>query len=97
MNANIRIYDNGGKTFDRYTVVYMDEPDFGGGYEGCYACVGMSEHPFDPQGFSQHSTARPGRHLGWRIKWEDLPEDCQKLVRRDLAVDVQDIESITRL
>jgi len=81
-NRPVRIYDNGGKTFDRYTVVYMDETEC---RHGRFAAVGMSEHPFHPQGFGQHCSAMPGRHLGVRITFETLPEDCQKLVRRDLG------------
>jgi hypothetical protein len=73
------IYDNGGKTLDRYEVVY-DAYCGDGLYEG----VGMSEHPFHPQGFGQHGEVKPGRHLGKRIKFEDLPADCQKLVMSDL-------------
>ena len=76
----VRCYDNGGKTFDRYTVVFMDLPEY---QPGTYAAVGMSEHPFDPQGFGQHCSAMPGKHLGKRIKLEDLPVDCQKLVEMD--------------
>lgn len=78
---NIRIYDNGGKTCDRYTVIFMDCPEY---QPGTYAAVGMNERPFHPQGFGQHCTAMPGRHLGRRIKFEDLPPDCQKLVLADL-------------
>ena len=80
---SIRIYDNDGKTADRYTVVYMDHPTRAGLYE----CVGMDEKPFHPQGFGQHSEAMPGLHLGRRIKLTDLPKDCQKLVLRDLKDD----------
>ena len=79
---NIRCYDDGGKSVDRYTVVYMDQPE--SGYKH-YACVGMSANPFHPQGVGQHSIATVGRHLGKRIQFEDLPEDCRELVRRDLA------------
>jgi hypothetical protein len=50
----IRIYDNGGKTFDRFTAVYMDHPERAGFYKtGLYAARGMSENPFHPQGFGQ--------------------------------------------
>ena len=79
---NIRIYDNGGKTADRYTVVYMDEPER---TPGTFACVGMSANPFHPQGFGQHSQAMPGRHLGRRITLADLPADCRRLVAQDLG------------
>jgi hypothetical protein len=79
----IRIYDNGGKTFDRYTAVYMGWP------EGCglYAARGMSEHPFHPQGFGQFCAAMPGRHLGKRIAFAELPTDCQRLIQSDLDED----------
>lgn len=77
----IRIYDNGGTTFDRYTVVYMNERE----RNGLYGARGMSEDPFHPQGVGQYCTAAPGRHLGKRIRFEELPEKCQKLVRQDLA------------
>lgn len=73
---SIRCYDNGGKTFDRYSVVFMNEPE----RCGLYNCLGMSEHPFHPQGCGQHCSARPGRHLGVRVKFENLPDDCQKAV-----------------
>ena len=88
----IRCYDNGGRSFDRYTVVYT----------GRYACrsgcdyVAMSAHPFHPQGFGQHGSARwpidvvgnawggpaigKSCHIGKRIAFTDLPADCQTLV-----------------
>lgn len=80
-NMNIECYDNGGKTADRYTAVYLNYPE----ENGAFQAVGMSADPFHPQGFGQHCTAIPGGHLGRRIAFEELPEDCQKLVRRDLA------------
>ena len=78
----IRVYDNGGKTIDRYTVVYMSEGEH---LANTFEAVGMSENPFHPQGFGQHCTAMPGKHLGKRIMFSSLPDDCQRLVNRDLA------------
>jgi len=78
------IYDNGGKTIDRYTV-YYDNPKDWGITAQIYPCVGMSAAPFHPQGFGQHSEGMLGKHNGKRIKFEELPEDCQKLVKQDLA------------
>ena len=75
----IKCYDNGGRSMDRYTVAYMDWPMDRGLYSG----VGMSANPFWPQGFGQHCTMKLGRHLGKRIAFKDLPEDCQKLVKQD--------------
>lgn len=77
----VRIYDNGGKTFDRYTSVYLQEPE---NRPNTFNARGMSERPFHPQGFGCSCSATPGRHLGKRIKLKDLPKDCQKLVLSDL-------------
>lgn len=33
------------------------------------------------------TSAQPGRHLGLRIAFEQLPSDCQKLVLHDLKED----------
>jgi hypothetical protein len=79
--STVRIYDNGGITFDRYTAVYMDQPENG---VGMLSARGMSERPNHPQGFGQMTSAMAGLHLGKRIKLTDLPEACQKLVLSDL-------------
>ena len=81
----IRCYDNGGETFDRYTVVYT------GHYKDRNGCdyVGMSEYPFSPQGFGQHgwdreTIDRPAyAHLGRKVSFANLPEDCRRLVMSD--------------
>jgi hypothetical protein len=79
----VRVYDSEGEV-DRYTVVFMDTP-------ACrenpklLCCLGMNGSPFHPQGIGQHSGAMIGRHLGKRIRFADLPEDCQKLTLRDLT------------
>lgn len=82
-NCRIRCYDNGGKTFDRYSVVFMDFP------EGrLFFGVGMSYDPFSPCGFGQHGLFKPGKHLGKRIAFADMPADCQKLVESDCQEEV---------
>jgi hypothetical protein len=49
----------------------------------------MNGSPFHPQGFCQHGENespidRPSYgHLGKRISWEDLPDDCKEVVKRD--------------
>lgn len=80
----IRCYDLGDKrkSIDRYTVCYMDMPE---GRNNLFSCVGMNAYPFHPQGFGQHSTAMPGKHLGKRILFNSLPPDCQTLVTQDLS------------
>lgn len=83
----VRIYDNNGKTLDRYTAVYMFAPE--SWQPGCYDARGMSTYPCSPQGIGCFTSAMPGRHLGKRIKFEKLPIDCQKLVLSDLKDEVQ--------
>lgn len=73
---NVRIYDNGGRTFDRFTAIFMDWRE----RSGLYVALGMSEHPSHPQGFGQWTAATPGRHLGRRIRPSQLPPDCRALV-----------------
>lgn len=80
LGQRILCYDNEGKSIDRYTVVYADQPETG---SGTFACVGMNSEPFHPQGFGQHGTAMIGPHLGKRIAFVSLPADCQKLVLQD--------------
>lgn len=81
----IRCFDNGGKTWDRYTVVFTHAHSFG--LKGYTVGVGMSQNPFHPQGFGQHfeyrNTDYNGRSGGKRISFEELPVDCQRLVIGD--------------
>jgi hypothetical protein len=79
----LRCYDNGGKTFDRYTVVpprWAKEERERNSH--LFNAIGASEHPFHPQGFGNHITAQPGPHLGKRVKWADLTPDVQKFARQ---------------
>ena len=81
----IRCYDNGGRSCDRYTVVFT------GNYkhrEGC-AYIRMSEDPYHPQGFGQHGFSQDVidypkySHLGKKIEFTNLPPNCQDLVIGD--------------
>jgi hypothetical protein len=76
----VKVYDNGGKTIDRYTVAYMAQPE-----PFCVSMLAMNDSPFWPQGFCQHCGGKPGPHLGKRIPFASLPEDCQKAVKQDLT------------
>ncbi len=84
----VRCYDNGGETFDRFTVVFTGRYRHLTG--GSHWYVGMSGHPFHPQGFGQHGESDQQidypsyRHLGKKIQFTDLPIDCQHLVLSDL-------------
>ena len=87
----IRIYDNGGETADRYTAVFCKHG------KGQY--IGFSALPFHPAlGIYQHGESgkringrfypdfidRPSyAHLGSKIKFTDLNEDCQRALLSD--------------
>ena len=83
----ISVWDDGDETIDRFTVVYLDEID----HRGKVQYLAMSSHPFHPQGLVQHgemdiwAVAYKGRGGAFkkRIKFADLPEDCQKAVKQD--------------
>lgn len=75
------ISDNGGRSADRYTVLYDREDDY-------YPYTAMSGAPFHPQGFCQHG-ALQHRYSVWGrnekvLELHDLPEDCQLVVKQDL-------------
>ena len=94
----VRVYDNGGETADRYTVVYSKRSNKTHG-ERYYDFRAMSANPFDPCGVGLWGETRHypvdsdrgkwppamGRtcHLGKRIPFADLPEPCQRLVIQD--------------
>lgn len=76
----VKCFDNGGESFDRYTVVFLKAEVF---YNKYWVYLAMSEHPCHPQGFGQHgelNSIKDLSYLGKRIRFKDLPPDCQKLV-----------------
>ena len=81
----IQAFDNGGKTLDRYTIIFSDDPAFEETRAGYSPGLGASERPFHPQGFGQHIEAMPGRHLGKRIPFFDLPAEVRRFVACELT------------
>lgn len=75
----LRIYDNGGATMDRYTIV---PPHWATQYRerqpGLWEALASG---VDPRGMSLTCSAVPGKHLGRRIHWNDLPGAVQNLAR----------------
>ncbi len=82
--CDVRVYDNGGETFDRYTIV-VENPET---LEQSW--LGSSEDPFYPSGFGQHlgttGEIQEGDHLGKRIPFSELPAKVQKFVKQDAEV-----------
>lgn len=87
---SIKCYDNGGRTADRYAVLYLNQRvrsgrGRGGAMSGPCFGVTMSAAPFHPQGICQHGDDFVrGSHLGKVIRFRDLPKDCKAVVLRDL-------------
>ena len=79
--AKLQIWDNGGKTFDRYAVVWPNGSN-----------ITMNRQPLHPLGAFLHGSGatynpmvieRDGArwsYLGKQISFEELPEDCQKAI-----------------
>jgi hypothetical protein len=77
----IKCYVKGLTKFaDPYTVVFMDQLDE---RTGNYFSRGMSARPTHPQGVGMAGECRPGPHLGRKIRFKDLPEECRKVIKRD--------------
>lgn len=72
----IAIYDNGGETIDRYTVVFSELATT---YD--HEMLGLSDNPHEANGFSQWTHGQNGDHLGTKIDFVDLPENVQKHVK----------------
>ena len=67
----IEVYDNGGKTADRYIVVIR------------HAVIGMSSNPLSPDGINQFYCERSELRrdgLGKRIPITELPEEVRKAI-----------------
>ena len=88
--TDLRCYDNGGETVDRYTILPPGKrglhsrltPDGHALWEG----IAADETPFHPQGFGQHIEAVAGPHLGARIPFDQLPAEVQRFARQAFSI-----------
>ena len=62
-----KVYDNGGLTFARYTIIFKEHSE----------ALGLSSNCDSSQGFSQFGVAIEDRHLGKQIQFADLPENVR--------------------
>ena len=87
--SRIRIYDNGGKTIDRYTLVVpsVNEP-------GKLDMYGFNDAPYHPQGFGQYAGSydkmKSYSHLGKLISYNNLPEQAKKYVKEIITTPLPD-------
>jgi hypothetical protein len=72
MTNTIKVYDNGGKTLDRYTIFLDDSND----------CIGADERGV---GFYQHCSGIRGKHLGKIIPFESLDKMLQDKLTNELG------------
>ena len=74
---NVVIYDNGGKTLDRITFVFLNtaEYDIFGTRLNTYECLCTC---YTGVSFWSHSYCQRGKHLGSLIGFKDLSENLQK-------------------
>ena len=87
----VRCYDNGGKTVDRFTVVFTGNyrRSTGGRLPTVCHYVTANSAPFNPQGFYQHGENTSPidypthSHLGRKVSFTDLPNDLQRAVIED--------------
>ena len=70
------IYDNGGKTLDRITVVVNQKNN-----DNSWDCLCLSHNGV---AFSQWSTCQQGRHLGKKVSFEELSPELQKHIESRL-------------
>lgn len=81
--VRIRVYDNGGRTIDRYMVIYM----LGENY---WFWRSMDERPAWPLGFNQFGGSEETkfkyqRRYGKPVKFDDLSPEVQEAVCNGLA------------
>lgn len=79
----LKIYDNGGKTLDRFTIFIEPTKELKKGNK-VLDCIGADE---TGAGFCQHCTGTPGRHLGRLVKFDDLNQSLQAKVREELSIE----------
>ncbi len=82
----ITVYDNGGTTFDRYTIILRDY-----GY-----AIGAGETGNVPNGFFMSLAPGEyyeGSHLGRLVEFESLPERVQKDIRAELRIAAEEVAS----
>lgn len=73
------IFDNGGQTFDHYTVIFSDGE-----------MIGASEHPFSPTGFGQHVGNLIDNYCrtAWGGRGTERPTNKRE-INRWITVDIQ--------
>ena len=72
----ISIYDNGGKSLDRITIVFNKFSNYTNG-QLLYDAISSSENG---SGIFSWTTAMKGRHLGKKITYNDLSDELKRRI-----------------
>lgn len=82
--ALLAVYDNGGKTADRYTALY-GKPLWDESWGRKVPARFMSDNPYHPQGVGLFGDHPAGDRdcLGKKIKFLDLPEQVRRCIEQD--------------
>lgn len=80
----VRVYDNGGATLDRYTVVIDGEDWDHDAGPGLKSMLGLNA---GGRGISQFTDGQEGPHLGKRIEFSELDEETQEHIIARLQPD----------
>lgn len=81
-----RIYDNGGASIDRFSVLVEDGNERWDGDARYVTCLAMSE---GGRAFSQFTEALPGKHLGKRIKLDSLDPETRAHIMSRLSLEAE--------
>lgn len=77
----IAVYDNSGKTLDRYTIVVNIRRRERIGYKWFYDSISASENGL---GVFMWGECIRGKHLGKKIKLENLSQELQNKIQSEL-------------
>lgn len=78
LGSRIKVYDNGGKSLDRITIVFLD---FELENNRFYQAIAADE---SGHGFYSHTSVQLGRHLGKEIPFSSLSPFIQKEVTEEI-------------
>ena len=85
----LAIYDNGGETLDRYTIVNLStkERDIFGSRFYTYEAIAASKLGL---GVYLHIHCQRGKHLGKKIEFRELSEGLQLLLASEFGLTLND-------
>jgi hypothetical protein len=87
-SALLAVYDNGGKSFDRYTALY-GAPLWVPSMAHTIPARFMSSDPFHPQGVGMYGEVKAYYRdsFGKKVRFLDLPDAVKRCIIRDCTTD----------